>query len=188
MFINAHLVPTLIKVLPEIKDLELIIFDGEMESGWEDELRKARGSGGKGLKVVSIEEVERLGRGKREKGGEVWMGEKAKSEDTYCLMYTSGSSECLVVSRSRRGTPYEGTPFADLCDDPLPQPEHPKELSSPTKTSSRPSEASGISSTNTSRPRIPFWPFSPWRISWNSSWRRVGCLRGSRLGMGGSRR
>jgi long-subunit acyl-CoA synthetase (AMP-forming) len=104
MFINAHLVPTLIKVLPEIKDLELIIFDGEMESGWEDELRSARGSAGKGLKVVSIEEVERMGREKREQGGEIWMGEKAGSGDTYCLMYTSGSSEC------DRGPSQGGTP------------------------------------------------------------------------------
>ena len=148
MFINAHLVPTLIKVLPEIKDLELIIFDGEMESGWEEELRSARGDGGKGLKVVSIEEVERLGREKREQGGEVWMGEKAGSGDTYCLMYTSGSSEC----RSSRGA---GFSLIRVTLNFL-QPEHPKESSSPIKTSSRPSEPSGISCTNTSLQRIPF--------------------------------
>jgi hypothetical protein len=51
---------------------------------------------GKGLRVISLEEVEVIGKRKREETGEVWMGEKADPNQTYCIMYTSGSSESRV--------------------------------------------------------------------------------------------
>lgn len=96
MFINSHLVPVLLQVLDQVPDLELVVFDGEIST--EDRERLERGDR---LRVVSIEEVERVGQRKREESGEVWMGEKADPNQTYCIMYTSGSSEFGVRARGR---------------------------------------------------------------------------------------
>jgi long-subunit acyl-CoA synthetase (AMP-forming) len=96
MFINSHLVPVLLQVIDQVTDLELVIFDGEVGEEDRRKLESVQRGGGKGLRVISIEEVEVIGKRKREETGEVWMGEKADPNQTYCIMYTSGSSESWV--------------------------------------------------------------------------------------------
>ena len=97
MFINSHLVPVLLQVLDQVTDLELVVFDGEVSEEDRNRLESVQREG-KGLRVVSIEEVEMVGKRKREETGEVWMGEKADPDQTYCIMYTSGSSESWSFS------------------------------------------------------------------------------------------
>lgn len=96
MFINSHLVPVLLQVIDQVTDLELVIFDGEVGEEDRRKLESVQRGEGKGLRVISIEEVEVIGKRKREETGEVWMGEKADPNQTYCIMYTSGSSESRV--------------------------------------------------------------------------------------------
>lgn len=96
MFINSHLVPVLLQIIDQVTDLELVIFDGEVGEEDRRKLESVQRGEGKGLRVISLEEVEVIGKRKREETGEVWMGEKADPNQTYCIMYTSGSSESRV--------------------------------------------------------------------------------------------
>lgn len=94
MFVNTHLLPILLQIIQDIPSLELVIYDGEPS---EETLNELKQKGREGLRVVSLDEVEAMGRREREKGGEVWMGEKAEGDDTYCVMYTSGSSKSMLA-------------------------------------------------------------------------------------------
>jgi len=83
MFTNADLLPTLIKVIGKCPSVKLVVYDGKAEQKQVEELEAVR----EGLKAVHIDEVLKLG---QEKPVEAI---KAKPEDVYCCMYTSGSSE-----------------------------------------------------------------------------------------------
>jgi hypothetical protein len=96
MFVNTHLLPILLQIIQDIPSLELVIYDGEPSDETLNELKQ---KGKEGLRFVSLDEVEGMGRREREKGGEVWMGEKAEGDDTYCVMYTSGSSKSMLADR-----------------------------------------------------------------------------------------
>jgi len=83
MFTNADLLPTLIKVISKCPSVKLVVYDGKPEQKQLDELRNVR----EGLRAIHIDEVEKMG---KEKPVEA---QKAKREDVYCCMYTSGSSK-----------------------------------------------------------------------------------------------
>ena len=83
MFTNAELLGTLAKVISKCEAVKLIMYDGKPEEGVVEKLQASR----EGMRVVSVEEVRQIG---REKPVEA---KKAKSDDIYCCMYTSGSSE-----------------------------------------------------------------------------------------------
>jgi long-chain acyl-CoA synthetase len=111
MFTNADLLATLAKVISKCPTVKLVVYDGKPAEGMMEELTAVR----EGLKVVSLDEVIRLG---KEKPAEA---RQAKRADIYCCMYTSGSSERSFVGRWSR----ELTDF---------QQEHPKECCSATGT------------------------------------------------------
>jgi len=88
MFTNADLLPTLTKIIGKCPSVKLVVYDGQADQKQLDELTGTR----EGLKAVHIDEVLKLG---KEKPSEA---RKAKSEDIFCCMYTSGSSEWLPFS------------------------------------------------------------------------------------------
>lgn len=90
MFINSHLVPTLLKIIDEVQDLKLVVYDGDIAANDLEKLQAIQRNG-KPLKVITLEEVESAGRAARE-GGDKWEGKKANPDDIYCVMYTSGST------------------------------------------------------------------------------------------------
>lgn len=92
MFVNAHLVPVLLKIIDKVPTLKLIIYDDDVGSGDMQKLESVTREDGSKLKIVSIKEAEALGQTKNQEAGEVWQGEKADFNDTYCIMYTSGST------------------------------------------------------------------------------------------------
>jgi long-chain acyl-CoA synthetase len=89
MFTNADLLPTLTKVIAKCPTVKLVVYDGEPEQKQLDELLAVR----EGIKAVHIDEVEKLG---KEKPVEAI---KAKPEDVYCCMYTSGSSKLQLFTK-----------------------------------------------------------------------------------------
>ena len=100
MFTNAELLGTLYKVIDKCKTVKLVIFDGKPEEGIVEKLRAVR----EGLTVMGLDEVMQLGKQKPVEA------RKAKREDVYCCMYTSGSSEsklscALFILIASAGTP-----------------------------------------------------------------------------------
>lgn len=87
MWTNAELLPMLIKVISECPTVKLVVYDGKPEESLLDQLRNIRGEGQDQIKVISLDEVEEIG--KKEPVEAI----KADPEDVYCCMYTSGSSE-----------------------------------------------------------------------------------------------
>lgn len=88
MFTNGDLLGTLAKIINKCETVRLIVYDGKADEKVKAEIEKTR----EGLKVVHLDEVYDLG---REKPVECI---KAKRDDIYCCMYTSGSSEfCLAL-------------------------------------------------------------------------------------------
>jgi len=83
MFTNADLLPTLIKVIGKCPSVKLVVYDGKPEQKQLDELRAVR----EGIQAIHIDEVEQMGKKNPVEA------RKAKREDVYCCMYTSGSSE-----------------------------------------------------------------------------------------------
>ena len=83
MFTNADLLPTLTKVISKCKTVKLVIYDGDVDQSQLDALLKAS----EGLKAVHIDEVIKKG---KEQPVEA---KKAKKDEPFCCMYTSGSSE-----------------------------------------------------------------------------------------------
>ncbi|KAJ9118583.1 hypothetical protein QFC22_003803 [Naganishia vaughanmartiniae] len=82
MFTNAELLPTLTKIIGECPSVQLVVYDGEPTEASLAALRAAK----EGLRVIHIDEVERMGKENMQPAI------PAKSEDVYCVMYTSGST------------------------------------------------------------------------------------------------
>jgi long-chain acyl-CoA synthetase len=83
MFTNADLLGTLSKIISKCPTVKLVVYDGKADEGVLKELENAREE----LRVIHLDEVIRMGREQIEEA------RPAKSEDIYCCMYTSGSSE-----------------------------------------------------------------------------------------------
>lgn len=89
MFTNAELLPTVAKVLSKTPSVRLIIYDGEPAKGVLEKLEEAgKTHGENGVTIKTIDEVRALGRGKPDIPEE----RKPKTEDTACIMYTSGTT------------------------------------------------------------------------------------------------
>jgi long-chain acyl-CoA synthetase len=112
MFTNADLLPTLTKVIGKCESVKLVVYDGQADQKQIDELQAVR----EGLKAVHIDEVLRLG---QEKPVEAI---KAKAEDVYCCMYTSGSSECErpIYQKMANIQPVHQRVFCSLTETSLP--------------------------------------------------------------------
>ncbi|KAJ9101063.1 hypothetical protein QFC21_003281 [Naganishia friedmannii] len=82
MFTNAELLPTLTKVIGECPSVRLVVYDGEPTETVLAALRAAK----EGLRVIHIDEVERMGKENMQQAI------PTKSDDVYCVMYTSGST------------------------------------------------------------------------------------------------
>lgn len=83
MFTNADLLPTLSRVIANTPSIKLVIYDGEPKASLLDDIKKAR----EGVKVLSIDEVRDLGRGKP-----VDASRLPGKENVACIMYTSGTT------------------------------------------------------------------------------------------------
>lgn len=92
MFTNADLLPTLTKIISKCASVKLVVYDGKAEEGVVAKLEAAK----EGIKVVHLDEVIRIGKENMKEAV------KAKPEDVYCCMYTSGSSKLFC----RRGWGY----------------------------------------------------------------------------------
>lgn len=83
MFTNGDLLGTLGKIIGECPTVRLIVYDGKADAKVVEDIQKTR----EGLKVVHLDEVYAAG---KENPVEAI---KAKRDDIYCCMYTSGSSK-----------------------------------------------------------------------------------------------
>ena len=85
MFTHAELLGTLAKVISKCETVKLVVYDGKPEGDAVQTVEKVR----EGIKVMHIDDVIKLGR------ENMVEARKAKRDDIYCCMYTSGSSEWL---------------------------------------------------------------------------------------------
>lgn len=92
MFTNADLLPTLTKIIGKCGTVKLVVYDGKAEEGVVGKLQAAK----EGLQVAHIDEVIQKGKANPKEAV------RAKPEDVYCCMYTSGSSEYHPCHRSER--------------------------------------------------------------------------------------
>lgn len=83
VFTNAELLPTLTKVVANTPTVRLVIYDGTPSTAELDALKSKR----EGVKVLSIDEVRQLGKGKTPDATR-----KPIKEDVACIMYTSGTT------------------------------------------------------------------------------------------------
>ena len=83
MFTNADLLGTLSKIISKCPTVKHIIYDGQADKDVASKIEGVR----EGLKVIHLDEVIKTGREKMVEA------KPATSEDVYCCMYTSGSSE-----------------------------------------------------------------------------------------------
>jgi len=86
LFTNADLLPTLTKIIGETPTVRLVVYDGEADPKVLEDLKRNAGDREGGFKVVTLDEVEKLG---RENPKEPI---KANKDDVFCCMYTSGST------------------------------------------------------------------------------------------------
>ena len=100
MFTNGDLLGTLAKIISKCETVRLIVYDGKADEKVKAEIEKTR----EGLKVIHLDEVYDLG---REKPVECI---KAKRDDIYCCMYTSGSSEFWTALSELKADNPAGTP------------------------------------------------------------------------------
>lgn len=82
MFTNADLLKTLERVIAKTPSLQLIVYDGTPEPGLLEKFNWC-----KDVKLVHIDEVRRLGMQSPHQAI------RAKRDDVFCCMYTSGGSE-----------------------------------------------------------------------------------------------
>ena len=87
MFTNGDLLGTLSKIIKDCPTVKLIVYDGKADEKALDTINKTR----EGLKIVHLDEVYKAG---KENPVEAI---KAKRDDIYCCMYTSGSSESMTA-------------------------------------------------------------------------------------------
>jgi long-chain acyl-CoA synthetase len=85
MFTNGDLLGTLSKIISKCETVRLIVYDGKADEKVKAAIEQTR----EGLKVVHLDEVYKLG---QDTPVECI---KAKKDDIYCCMYTSGSSKLL---------------------------------------------------------------------------------------------
>jgi long-chain acyl-CoA synthetase len=85
MFTNANLLPTLLKVLPDVSTVKLVIYDGTANISVVDRIRTL----GEGIRVISLDEVKAMGKGKDENAIKDRLPTR---DDVSCIMYTSGST------------------------------------------------------------------------------------------------
>lgn len=83
IFTNAELLTTLSHVLKDTPSIKLVIYDGSPSSSLLDSLKGVR----EGIKVLSLDELRKLGKGKT-----VDASRRPTKEEVACIMYTSGST------------------------------------------------------------------------------------------------
>jgi len=83
VFTNLELLPTLARVLVDTPTVRVVIYDGDASPKLVDELKSKR----EGIKVLHIDELRQLGKGKA-----FDETRKPSPADTACIMYTSGST------------------------------------------------------------------------------------------------
>lgn len=85
MFTNAELLPTVLKVLPDVASVRIVVYEGKADPSVLAQLTAVRG----GIKVLTVDELRSTGRSRSEST----MTERAPSPDSAALlMYTSGST------------------------------------------------------------------------------------------------
>jgi long-chain acyl-CoA synthetase len=89
MFTNGDLLGTLAKIIGKCETVRLIVYDGKADEKVKAQIEQSR----ENLKVIHLDEVYRIG---KETPVECI---KAKRDDIYCCMYTSGSSELRSFSQ-----------------------------------------------------------------------------------------
>ncbi|KIM26596.1 hypothetical protein M408DRAFT_25303 [Serendipita vermifera MAFF 305830] len=88
VFTNAELLPVVTNVIANTPTVRTIIYDGKPSTAVLDKLKDAAAKCHHEVKILSIEELQALGKGKPDIPAE----RKPKAEDTCCIMYTSGST------------------------------------------------------------------------------------------------
>lgn len=92
MFTNGDLLGTLAKIVSDCQTVKLIIYDGKPDQKVVDEINAIR----EGLQCIHLDEVYQIGKKMPVEAI------KAKREDIYCCMYTSGSSRCYIKAQLTR--------------------------------------------------------------------------------------
>jgi len=89
VFTNAELLPVLANVLANTPSVRLVIYDGTPSAAVLEKLKGvAENQRGGSVKIMTLDEVRELGHGKPD----IPEDRKPKTEDTCCIMYTSGST------------------------------------------------------------------------------------------------
>lgn len=89
VFTNAELLPVLTNVLANTPSVRVVIYDGTSTPAVLEKLKGVvENQRGGEVKVMTIDEVRELGKGKPD----IPADRKPKTEDTCCIMYTSGST------------------------------------------------------------------------------------------------
>jgi long-chain acyl-CoA synthetase len=83
----------LAKIIKDTPTVRLVVYDGVADPAVLEDLKRNAGDRDGGFKVVTLDEVEKLG---RENPKEPI---KADKDDVFCCMYTSGSSESCPPRR-----------------------------------------------------------------------------------------
>lgn len=81
IFTNADLLPTLERVIAKTP-ITLIVYDGEADQTTLDSFHWC-----KNLEIVHIDDLRQIGQ------DHPYQGQRAKRDDVYCCMYTSGGGE-----------------------------------------------------------------------------------------------
>ena len=85
VFINAELLPTVLRVLPNTPTIKVVIYDGKPPADLVEKIKTAAPS--REVRVFSQDELRELGKGKTEHEER-----RPKAEGIACIMYTSGTT------------------------------------------------------------------------------------------------
>lgn len=88
VFTNAELLPVLTNVLANTPSVRIVIYDGKPSASVLEKLKAAGEKSSADVKIMSIEELQELGKGKPD----IPADRRPKPEDMMCIMYTSGST------------------------------------------------------------------------------------------------
>ena len=83
IFTNAELLPVVARVLENVPSVKIVVYDGDAPAKLLDELRSKR----EGLKLLTIDELRELGKGKK-----IDESRRPVPDDVACIMYTSGTT------------------------------------------------------------------------------------------------
>ncbi|TIB77414.1 acetyl-CoA synthetase-like protein [Wallemia mellicola] len=86
MFTNADLLPTVLSVIGDTPTVKVVIYDGQADKEQLDKLKSVEREGGEKLKVIHIDELEKLG------AENLVEPTPPNKDDTVTIMYTSGST------------------------------------------------------------------------------------------------